>query len=109
MFNSLTDRFHSVFESLRQEVRLTPEAVEVALKDIRVALLEADVNFKVVKAFVNRVRGRAIDREDLRAELPEHRTAHDDRLLHPRAHRTRRISRATSGSLQLETRFMATR
>ena len=70
MFNSLTDRFHSVFESLRQEVRLTPEAVEVALKDIRVALLEADVNFKVVKAFVNRVRGRAIDRKVLDSLTP---------------------------------------
>ena len=65
MFNSLTDRFQNVFESLRGEVRLTPEAVEVALKDIRVALLEADVNFKVVKAFVNRVRDRAIDQKVL--------------------------------------------
>ena len=65
MFNSLADRFQNVFESLRGEVRLTPEAVEVALKDIRVALLEADVNFKVVKAFVNRVRDRAIDQKVL--------------------------------------------
>lgn len=65
MLNSLTDRFQNIFESLRGEVRLTPEAVEVALKDIRVALLEADVNFKVVKAFVNRVRDRAIDQKVL--------------------------------------------
>tara|TARA_B100001123_G_scaffold38637_4_gene39919 strand:+ start:506 stop:1873 length:1368 start_codon:yes stop_codon:yes gene_type:complete len=65
MFNSLADRFQNVFESLRGEVRLTPETVEAALKDIRVALLEADVNFKVVKAFVNRVRDRAIDQKVL--------------------------------------------
>jgi len=70
MFNSLTDRFQNVFNSLRGEVRLTPEAVEVALKEIRVALLEADVNFKVVKAFVNRVRDRAIDRSILDSLSP---------------------------------------
>ena len=50
-----------MFSSLRGEVRLTPEAVERALRQIRMALLEADVNFKVVKAFVDRVRDRAID------------------------------------------------
>ena len=70
MFNSLADRFQNVFNSLRGEVRLTPEAVEVALKEIRVALLEADVNFKVVKAFVNRVRDRAIDRSILDSLSP---------------------------------------
>ena len=70
MFNSLTDRFQNVFDTLRGEVRLTPEAVEVALKEIRVALLEADVNFKVVKAFVNRVRDRAIDRSILDSLSP---------------------------------------
>ena len=59
MFDSLTTRFQDVFESLRGEVRLTPEAVEAALREIRIALLEADVNFKVVKAFVDRVRDRA--------------------------------------------------
>jgi signal recognition particle subunit SRP54 len=70
MFNSLADRLQNVFKSLRGEVRLTPEAVEVALNEIRVALLEADVNFKVVKAFVNRVRDRAIDRSILDSLSP---------------------------------------
>ena len=70
MFDSLTTRFQDVFESLRGEVRLTPEAVEAALREIRIALLEADVNFKVVKAFVDRVRDRAIDRSVLDSLTP---------------------------------------
>ncbi len=70
MFDSLTTRFDEVFHSLRGEVRLTPEAVESALKQIRMALLEADVNFKVVKAFIDRVRDRAIDRAVLDSLTP---------------------------------------
>jgi signal recognition particle subunit SRP54 len=49
MFDSLSTRIQDVFTSLRGEVRLTPELVETALREIRLALLEADVNFKVVK------------------------------------------------------------
>ena len=56
MFDSLSTRIQDVFKSLRGEVRLTPELVEEALREIRLALLEADVNFKVVKAFIDRVR-----------------------------------------------------
>ena len=70
MFDSLSTRFQDVFESLRGEVRLTPEAVESALREIRIALLEADVNFKVVKAFIDRVRDRAIDRSVLDSLTP---------------------------------------
>ncbi len=70
MFDALSGRFQDVFESLRREVRLTPEVVEVALRQIRMALLEADVNFKVVKAFVDRVRDRAIDRVVLESLTP---------------------------------------
>ncbi len=50
--------------------RLTEENVENALREIRLALLEADVNFKVVKAFVDRVRDRAMDQEVLRSLTP---------------------------------------
>ncbi len=70
MFNFLTTRFKDVFESLRGEVRLTPEAVESALREIRIALLEADVNFRVVKAFIDQVRDRAIDRSVLDSLTP---------------------------------------
>src|SRR5476649_115485 len=61
MFDSLSTRFQDVFKTLRGESRLTPENIEAALVQIRLALLEADVNFKVVKAFVDRVRDRAMD------------------------------------------------
>ena len=70
MFESLSTRIQDVFKSLRGEVRLTPELVETALREIRLALLEADVNFKVVKAFIDRVRDRATDQEVLRSLSP---------------------------------------
>ena len=71
MFDTLTNRFQDVFASLRGEVRLTPEIVEASLREIRMALLEADVNFKVVKAFVARVSDRAIDRSVLESLTPD--------------------------------------
>src|SRR5579862_1310732 len=61
MFDSLSTRLQDVFKTLRGETRLTAENIEAALREIRLALLEADVNFKVVKAFVDRVRDRAMD------------------------------------------------
>src|SRR5262245_45322022 len=61
MFEALSGRLQDVFKSFRGETRLTPENIEAALREIRLALLEADVNFKVVKAFVDRVRDRAMD------------------------------------------------
>jgi signal recognition particle subunit SRP54 len=70
MFESLSDRLQGVFRSLRGEVRLTEATVETALREIRMALLEADVNFKVVKAFIDRVRDRAIDQEVLKSLTP---------------------------------------
>jgi signal recognition particle subunit SRP54 len=70
MFESLSNRFENIFQSLRGEIRLTPEHVETALREIRLALLEADVNFKVVKAFVDRVRDKAMDQEVLKSLTP---------------------------------------
>jgi len=70
MFDSLSTRIQDVFKSLRGEVRLTPEHVETALREIRLALLEADVNFKVVKAFIDRVRDRAMGQDVLRTLSP---------------------------------------
>src|SRR5256885_14413219 len=71
MLESLSDRLQGVFRSLRGEVRLTEATVEAALREIRMALLEADVNFKVVKAFIDRVRDRAVDQEVLKSLTPE--------------------------------------
>jgi signal recognition particle subunit SRP54 len=70
MFDSLSTRLQDVFTTLRGESRLTPENIEAALREIRLALLEADVNFKVVKAFVDRVRDRAMEAEVLRSLSP---------------------------------------
>ena len=69
MFGSLSERLQSVFAAVRREARLTPESVETALREIRLALLEADVNFKVVRAFIDRVRDRAVDRTVLELSL----------------------------------------
>src|SRR5207253_2392300 len=71
MFESLSDRLQGVFRSLRGEVRLTEATVEAALREIRMALLEADVNFKVVKAFIDRVHDRAVDQAVLRSLTPD--------------------------------------
>jgi signal recognition particle subunit SRP54 len=71
MFESLSTRLQDVFRSLRGEARLTEQAVEAALREIRLALLEADVNFKVVKAFIDRVRDRAVDQEVLKSLTPD--------------------------------------
>src|SRR5919199_4576664 len=70
MFESLSTRLQDVFRTLRGEARLTPENIEVALREIRLALLEADVNFKVVRAFIDRVRDRAMEQEVLRSLSP---------------------------------------
>src|SRR5205809_1280700 len=70
MFESLSNRLQDVFRNIRGEGRLTEETVELALREIRMALLEADVNFKVVKAFIDRVRDRAVDQEVLRSLTP---------------------------------------
>ena len=61
MFESLSSRLQEVFASLRGGGKLTPETIEAALREIRLVLLEADVNFKVVKAFIDRVREKAMD------------------------------------------------
>src|SRR5438105_7886145 len=71
MFESLSNRLQDVFRNIRGGGRLTEETVELALREIRMALLEADVNFKVVKAFIDRVRDRAVDQEVLRSLTPD--------------------------------------
>jgi signal recognition particle subunit SRP54 len=71
MFESLSTRLQDVFKSLRGEARLTEASVDAALREIRLALLEADVNFRVVKAFVDRVRAKAVGEEVLRSLTPD--------------------------------------
>jgi signal recognition particle subunit SRP54 len=71
MFESLSTRLQEVFRSLRGEARLTEATVDVALREIRLALLEADVNFRVVKAFIERVRVKAVGDEVLKSLTPD--------------------------------------
>ncbi|NLU48739.1 MAG: signal recognition particle protein [Syntrophomonadaceae bacterium] len=69
-FEGLTDRLQDIFRKLRGKGKITEEDVKVAMREIRLALLEADVNFKVVKDFVNRVRDRAVGQEVLSSLTP---------------------------------------
>ena len=69
-FESLTDKLQNVFKNLRSKGRLTEEDVKSALKEVKMALLEADVNFKVVKQFVKSVEERAVGTDVLNGLNP---------------------------------------
>jgi len=70
MFESLSDRLTGAFSRLQAKGRLDEADIDEAMKEVRRALLEADVNFKVVKAFVDKVRERAIGQDVLRSLTP---------------------------------------
>ena len=62
-FESLTDKLQNVFKNLRKKGRLTEADVKAALKEVKMALLEADVSFKVVKQFMKAVQERAVGQD----------------------------------------------
>jgi signal recognition particle subunit SRP54 len=70
MFDNLSDKLQRVFKNLRGEGKLTAENMEAALREIRVALLEADVHFRVVKQFIEAVKEKAMGEEVLTALSP---------------------------------------
>ncbi len=70
MFHRLSDRLQAIFKKLRAHGALTEEQITAALRDVRLALLEADVHYGVVKDFLNRVRERAVGREVLQSLTP---------------------------------------
>ncbi|MGH9663079.1 MAG: signal recognition particle receptor subunit alpha, partial [Bryobacteraceae bacterium] len=70
MFENLSDKLQRVFKNLRGEGKLSAENMEAALREIRVALLEADVHFKVVKQFIEDVKKKAMGEEVLTALSP---------------------------------------
>src|SRR2546430_13476730 len=70
MFDNLSDKLQRVFKNLRGEGKLTAENMESALREIRVALLEADVHFKVVKQLIEGIREKAMGQEVLQALSP---------------------------------------
>ena len=64
-FESLSDKLSGIFKKIRGQSRLTESNMDDMLKEIRIALLEADVNFKVVKEFTNNIKEKAIGQEVL--------------------------------------------
>lgn len=71
MFDSLSDKLEGVFRRIRGTGKLTEANIEEAMRDVRMALLEADVHFQVTKSFIEKVRERALGQEVLRALSPE--------------------------------------
>src|SRR5512137_1906137 len=70
MFESLSDKLDLVFKKLRGQGVMTEENIKDALREVRLVLLEADVNFKVVKDFIERVRERAVGAQVLQSLAP---------------------------------------
>ena len=70
MFENLTEKLGNVFSSLKKRGALTEKHVDEALKEVRMALLEADVSLRVVKEFIDQVRKRAVGHEVLRSITP---------------------------------------
>ena len=70
VFEGLSDKLQDIFKKLRSKGKVTEQDVKVAMREVRLALLEADVNFKVVKEFVNKVRERAVGQEVLQSLTP---------------------------------------
>ncbi len=70
MFQGLSEKLTAVFEKMRRSGKLTEKDIDVALNEVKMALLEADVNFKVVKNFIKRVKERSIGTEILKSLTP---------------------------------------
>ncbi len=70
MFQGLSEKLTSVFDKLRKSGKLTEKDIDAALNEVKMALLEADVNFKVVKSFTKRIKERAIGAEILKSLTP---------------------------------------
>jgi signal recognition particle subunit SRP54 len=70
MFENLQEKLQRAFKSLRGQAKLTEENIDEALREIRLALLEADVNFKVVKELIDRIRAKAVGQDVLTALSP---------------------------------------
>jgi signal recognition particle subunit SRP54 len=71
MFDTLSDRLDGVFKKLKGQGRITERNIEEALREVRLALLEADVNLRVVRDFIEHVKSKALGQEVLRSLTPE--------------------------------------
>src|SRR6266545_7971159 len=70
MLDSLSTRLQAIFDKLGGRGRLSEDNIQEALREVRMALLEADVNFKVVKSFVDRVREKAVGQDVFKSLTP---------------------------------------
>lgn len=70
-FDSLSEKLQNVFKKLRGKGTLKESDVKEAVKEVKIALLEADVNFKVVKKFVNTIQEKAVGEEVMKSLTPD--------------------------------------
>jgi len=93
MFATLNDKLNGVFKKLKKQVRLDESNITEALKMVRMALLEADVNYKVVKNFIGSVQAKAMGEEVLKSLTPDQvfiKIVHDELVEIRRRKRLRR-------------------
>ena len=74
-FDGLSDKLNNVFKKLKSRGKLTEADVNEAMREVKLALLEADVSFKVVKTFVNKIKERAVGEEVLKSLTPAQQDA----------------------------------
>jgi signal recognition particle subunit SRP54 len=72
MFNNLSDKFDTIFRKLKGQGKLSEQNIQDSMREVRRALLEADVNFKIVKNFINEVSKQAIGQEVMKSLTPGH-------------------------------------
>ena len=77
MLDSLSARLTAIFDRLGGHGRLSEENIQEALREVRVALLEADVNFKVVRGFIDRVKVKAVGQDVLKSLTPAQQVVDD--------------------------------
>jgi signal recognition particle subunit SRP54 len=70
-FENLSDKLQNIFKNLKGKGRLSENDVKIALKEVKMALLEADVNFKVVKNFINTIQERAVGQDVMNILPPD--------------------------------------
>src|SRR5437879_13165944 len=106
MFDSLSDKLQRVFKNLRGQGKLSAENMEAALREIRMALLEADVNFKVVKQLIEKIKEKAVGEEVLGALSPSQQVikiVHEEliKILGSNESKLRYANKPPSGSLRV--------
>ena len=70
MFDQLTENLQNIFKSLRSQSKITEENIDIAIREIKRALIDADVSLKAIKTFTNKVREKAIGQEVLKGVSP---------------------------------------